>query len=58
MPNAQRAVCQNGGLISSEILLNFAAVWLVQAVVEAATSASCKNVSRHAGATVQRDNVE
>jgi len=53
MPNAQRAVCQNGGLISSEILLSFAALALVRAVVEAATSASCKNVGRQRG-TLQR----
>jgi hypothetical protein len=40
----QQAVCQNGGLISSEILFNFAALALVRAAVKAATSASCKNV--------------
>jgi len=46
-PATQRAVCQNGGLISSEILCKFAAVWLVQTAVEAATSASCCLVVRN-----------
>jgi len=31
---AQQAVCQNGGLVSSEVLFNFASVWLVPAAVE------------------------
>ena len=35
MPNAQRAVCQNGGLISSEVLRNFAALAPVRALVKA-----------------------
>ena len=52
------AVCQNGGLISSEILRKFTAVWLVPAVVEAVTSASCKNVSRYLGrASIELENI-
>jgi len=30
----QQAVCQNGGLVSSKILFNFAALALVRVVVE------------------------
>jgi len=32
--SAQQAVCQNGGLVSSEILFNFAALALVRVAVE------------------------
>ena len=45
----RRAVCQNGGLVSSEILFNFASAWLVRAAMKAATSASRWNVKRKRG---------
>ena len=38
---AQRAVWQDGGLVSSEILFNFASALIVPAAVKAATSPSC-----------------
>ena len=40
-PSMQRAVWQDGGLVSSEILFNFASVWLVRAAVEAPPAPSC-----------------
>jgi hypothetical protein len=38
MPAGNEAVWRNGGLVSSEILLNFAVVWLVRAVAKPATA--------------------
>ena len=49
----QRAVCQNGGLVSSKILFNFSALALVRVTVET-PSASCRSVGSNAR-TVQWD---
>jgi len=43
----QQAVWQDGGLVSSEILLNFAALALVRVAVKAATSPSRHPVGRN-----------
>jgi len=45
----QQAVCQNGGIVSSQILRKFSAMWLVPAVVETATSASCGALTASGG---------